>query len=148
MATRHCQPTDRARLQLPGSVPVAGFVVALAAALLQAGWWFSHGWTWSNLPRFLMSGQPVTWCVVLILLGASLSWLGLRRADYRGAGREPALAGLAISALAAAPIMLGLLLIGTLASSRPPSRTGLTDTDNGPSHEEHWPDNVTGATLR
>ena len=45
MATRHCQPIDRAHLQLPGSVPVAGFVVALAPALLQAGWWFSHGWT-------------------------------------------------------------------------------------------------------
>ena len=72
-----------------------------------------------------MSSQPVTWCVVLILLGASLSWLGLRRAGYGGAGREWAVAGLVVSALAAAPIMLRLLLIttllliGTLVSYRP-----------------------------
>ena len=85
MATRHCQPTDRARLQLPGSVPVAGFVVALAAS-------------------------PIMLEVVLI---TTL-----------------------------------LPLIGTLVSSRPPSRTGLTDTDNETSHEEHWPVNVTGATPR
>ena len=111
MATRQCQPIERAYPQLPDALAVAGFVVATAAALLQITWWFSHGWTWSNLAGFLMSGQAVTWCVVLILLGASLSWLGLRRADYGAEGREWAAAGLAISALAAAPIMLGLLLI-------------------------------------
>ena len=88
MATRQCQPIERAYPQLPDALAVAGFVVATAAALLQITWWFSHGWTWSNLAGFLMSGQAVTWCVVLILLGASLSWLGLRRADYGAEGRE------------------------------------------------------------
>ena len=92
-------------------LPVAGFVAALAAGVLQAAWWFSHGWTWSNLPRFLMSGEPVAWCVILILAGALLSWMGLRRTGYGQEGREWAVAGLVISAITAIPMMLGVLLI-------------------------------------
>lgn len=92
-------------------VPLVGFVVALAAGVLQAAWWFSHGWAWSSLPKFLMSGEPVAWCVILILAGATLSWMGLRREGHRQRGREWAVAGLVISGLAAIPIMLGVLLI-------------------------------------
>ena len=92
-------------------VPLVGFVVALAAGVLQSAWWFGHGWTWSNLPRFLMSGEPVAWCAILILAGASLSWVGLRRTGHGQEGREWAVAGLVISVIAAIPIMLGLLLL-------------------------------------
>lgn len=92
-------------------LPVAGFVVALAGGVLQAAWWFSHGWTWSNLPRFLISGEPVAWCAILILAGALLSWMGLRRTGYGREGREWGVAGLVISAIAAIPMMLGVLLI-------------------------------------
>ncbi len=129
--------------------------MATAAALLQITWWFSHGWTWSNLAGFLISGQAVTWCVVLILLGASLSWLGLRRADYGAEGREWAAAGLAISALTTVPIMLGLLpdhhapAPDRYACERPATQpSGPSDTDDGPCDGEPWPDNVTGATTR
>ena len=114
-------------------LPVAGFVVAVAAGVLQAAWWFSHGWTWSNLPRFLMSGAPVVWCVILILLGASLSWTALRRTGYGQEGREWAVAGLVISGLAAIPVMLGVLLIavllllaGAIIGGRSPPRRGRT----------------------
>ena len=127
MATRHCRPIERTPLQLPVSVPVAGFLLALAAVLLQAGWWFAHGWTWSNLARFLVTGQLVAWCVVLILVGASLSWLGLRRTEHVPEGRGWAVAGLATSGLAAVPIMpevllltVLLLMVGSIAGRRPP----------------------------
>ena len=136
MAARQCRPIERNHLQVPAAVPVAGFLVALAAALLQAGWWFAHGWTWSNLATFLASGRPVVWCVMLILVGASLSWLGLRRAERglegrdlreRSAGRGWAVAGLAASGLAAVPIMpevllltILLLTLGTVVRRRSP----------------------------
>lgn len=110
MTTRQLKPIMRTHASVD-LVPLGGFVVALAAGVLQAAWWFSHGWTWSNLPRFLMSGEPVVWCVILILAGSSLSWMGLRRAGYGRECREWAVAGLVISALAAIPIMLGVLLI-------------------------------------
>lgn len=114
MATRQCRPIERTPLHLPVSVPVSGFLLALAAVLLQAGWWFVHGWTWSNLARFLATGQPVTWCVVLLLVGASFSWLGLRRTEHLPEGRAWAVAGLATSGLAAAPIMPEVLLLTVL----------------------------------
>ena len=85
MATREYREVYRPHPGWSGALPVAGFVVALAAAALQTAWWFSHGWTWSNLVRFLASGQPVTWCVILILVGASLSWAGIH--NVRG-GKE------------------------------------------------------------
>ena len=113
MTIRQLRPIVRTHVSV-GLLPLAGFVVALAAGVLQAAWWFSHGWTWSNLPRFLMSGEPVVWCVILILAGSSLCWIGLRRAAYGREGREWAIAGLVISALAAIPIMLGVLLIAVL----------------------------------
>lgn len=111
MTIRQLQPivqTVHTRIDL---VPVAGFVGAMAAGVLQSAWWFGHGWTWSNLPRFLMSGEPVVWCVILILAGALLSWVGLRRTSHGQEGREWAVAGLVISAIAAIPIMLGVLLL-------------------------------------
>ena len=114
MATREYREFYRPHPGWSGALPVAGFVVALAAATLQTAWWFSHGWTWSNLVRFLASGQPVTWCVILILVGASLSWIGIRSVRDGGEGREWAVAGLVISALAAVPVMLGVLLIAVL----------------------------------
>ncbi len=114
MATREYLEVYRPHPGWSGTLPVAGFVVALAAATLQTAWWFSHGWTWSNLVRFLASGQPVTWCVILILVGASLSWAGLRSVRDGGEGREWAVAGLTISMVAAIPIMLGVLLIAVL----------------------------------
>ena len=85
MATREYREVYRPHPGWSGTLPVAGFVVALAAAALQTAWWFSHGWTWSNLVRFLASGQPVTWCVILILVGASLCWAGIH--NVRG-GKE------------------------------------------------------------
>ena len=111
MATREYREFYRPHPGWSGALPVAGFVVALAAAALQTAWWFSHGWTWSNLVRFLASGQVVTWCVILILVGALLSWAGLHGARARKEGREWAVAGLTISMVAAIPIMLGVLLI-------------------------------------
>ena len=127
MAARQCRPIERNHLQVPAAVPVAGFLVALGAALLQAGWWFAHGWTWSNLATFLASGRPVVWCVMLILVGASLSWLGLRRAERGLEGRGWAVAGLAASGLAALPIMpevllltILLLTLGTVVRRRSP----------------------------
>ncbi len=111
MTIRTLEPLTRSIHTRIDLVPVAGFVVALAAGVLQSAWWFGHGWTWSNLPRFLMSGEPVAWCAILILAGASLSWVGLRRTGCGPAGREWAVAGLVISAIAAIPIMLGLLLL-------------------------------------
>lgn len=111
MTIRTLEPLVRSIHTRIDLVPVAGFVVALAAGVLQSAWWFGHGWTWSNLPRFLMSGEPVAWCAILILAGASLSWVGLRRTGYGQEGREWAVAGLVISAVAAIPIMLGLLLL-------------------------------------
>ena len=86
MTTREYLEVYRPHPGWSGTLPVAGFVVALAAATLQTAWWFSHGWTWSNLVRFLASGQPVTWCVILILVGASLSWAGLRSVRDGGEG--------------------------------------------------------------
>ena len=114
MTTREYLEVYRPHPGWSGTLPVAGFVVALAAATLQTAWWFSHGWTWSNLVRFLASGQPVTWCVILILVGASLSWAGLRSVRDGGEGREWAVAGLTISMVAAIPIMLGVLLSAVL----------------------------------
>ena len=114
MTTREYLEIYRPHPGWSGALPVAGFVVALAAAALQTAWWFSHGWTWSNLVRFLASGQPVTWCVILILVGASLSWMGLRSDRGGKEGREWAVAGLTISMVAAIPIMLGVLLIAVL----------------------------------
>ena len=114
MTTREYLEVYRPHPGWSGALPVAGFVAALAAAALQTAWWFSHGWTWSNLVRFLASGQPVTWCVILILVGASLSWMGLHNVRGGKEGREWAVAGLVISALAAIPIMLGVLLIAVL----------------------------------
>ena len=111
MTIRPLEPLARTVHTRIDLVPVAGFVVALAAGVLQSAWWFSHGWTWSNLPRFLMSGEPVAWCAILILAGSSLSWAGLRRTAYGQEGREWAVAGLVISAIAAIPIMLGVLLL-------------------------------------
>lgn len=114
MAARQCRPIERNYLQLPATVPVAGFLLALAAVLLQAGWWLTHGWTWSSLPSFLASGRPVAWCVVLILVGASLSWLGLRRAGPVPEGRGWAVTGLAAAGLAAVPVMPEILLLTVL----------------------------------
>ena len=111
MTIRQLQPTVRTVHTRIDLAPIAGFAVALAAGVLQSAWWFGHGWTWSNLPRFLLSGEPVAWCVILILAGALLSWMGLRRATHGREGRELATAGLVISAIAAIPIMLGVLLL-------------------------------------
>ena len=88
MATREYREVYRPHPGWSGALPVAGFVVALAAAALQTAWWFSHGWTWSNLVRFLASGQAVTWCVILILVGALLSWAGLHGARAGKEGNE------------------------------------------------------------
>ena len=114
MTTREYLEIYRPHPGWSGALPVAGFVAALAAAALQTAWWFSHGWTWSNLVRFLASGQPVTWCVILILVGASLCWATLHGARAGKEGREWAVAGLTISMVAAIPIMLGVLLIAVL----------------------------------
>lgn len=111
MTIRQLQPIVRTVHTRIDLAPIAGFAVALAAGVLQSAWWFGHGWTWSNLPRFLMSGEPVVWCVILILAGASLSWIGLRRGTHGREGREWAVAGLVISSVAAIPIMLGVLLL-------------------------------------
>ncbi|MDE0170602.1 MAG: hypothetical protein OXS29_14025 [bacterium] len=128
-------------------VPVAGFAVALAAGVVQSAWWFGHGWTWSNLPRFLMSGEPVAWCVILILAGACLSWVGLRRTSYGQESREWAVAGLVISAIAAIPIMLGvlllvllMLLIGACIGDRARPSRGRSSGTSHPTHAEasHW----------
>ena len=114
MTIRQHLPIGRTYPELSGVIPIAGFAVALAAGVLQAAWWFSHGWTWSNLPRFLMSGEPVVWCVILILAGASLSWTSLRRAGHGQEGREWAIAGLMVSMAAPILIMPGILLIVVL----------------------------------